>query len=281
MVVIVLSQTLPAQAGPPGQTRFAVTLEFTTLAQGNVGLVRISGDRVAGARARFMSRLIEFFSWEGEWYGLLSASMEQTPNAYPLQVFAWFEDGRRDTWEGQVEVVQAVFRRQDVTVASELGYLLEPEIDRSERARLMSLFSQTTPVRYWNGPFIRPTSGEFTSPFGAWRLYNESQWARHTGVDMRGPMGTPLVAPAAGRVVLAERLDIRGNYVLIDHGYGIYSGLAHLSEIHVTRGQMVRQGQVVGVSGDTGRSSGPHIHWEMAVNGEWVDPAQFLEVGLP
>ena len=95
-----------------------------------------------------------------------------------------------------------------------------------------------TPTRYWDGPFQKPLDAEFTSPFGAWRLYNNSLWGRHTGIDLRGPAGTPLLAPAAGRVVLAERLDVRGNYVLIDHGWGIYSGLAHLSEIHVTRGQL-------------------------------------------
>jgi murein DD-endopeptidase MepM/ murein hydrolase activator NlpD len=282
LLMFILAQAVPAaRADPNEQAEFTVALDFTTLAQGNVGLVRVSAENAAGVRARFLNRLINFYLQDGVWYCLLSTNMEQDPGVYPLQVFAWFADGSRQTWEGQVEVVDGGFIRQDVTLASELGYLLEPEIDRAERVRLTSIFNQVTPIRYWESDFILPTPTEFTSPFGAWRLYNGVLWGRHTGADLRGPLGTPLVAPAAGRVVLAEHLDVRGNYVLIDHGYGIYSGLAHLSEIHVTRGQMVRQGQVVGVSGSTGRSSGPHIHWEVAVNGEWVDPVQFLTVDLP
>jgi murein DD-endopeptidase MepM/ murein hydrolase activator NlpD len=76
-------------------------------------------------------------------------------------------------------------------------------------------------------------------------------------------------------------MDIRGNFVAVDHGYGIYSTYSHLSMIHVTRGQQVVKGQIIGLTGDTGRSSGPHFHWEMAVNGEFVDSVQFTETWLP
>jgi len=282
VIIGLLAGAVPAtQAHPIDPTGYQVQLDFEALRQGTVGLVRVSGFSVAGARMRFLNRLIAFYPRGDAWYGLVAVNMEQNPNTYPLEVFVWFEDGRRQTWTHEVTVLDGEFIRQDVTLASNLGYLLEPEIDRAERARLMGIFSQVTPIHYWDGPFIKPTPGEFTSPFGAWRLYNESLWGRHTGIDMRGAMGTPMQATAAGRVVLAERMDVRGNYVLLDHGWGIYSGYAHLSEIHVTRGQVVRQGQVLGISGNTGRSSGPHIHWEMAVNGEWVDPSQFLEVSPP
>jgi hypothetical protein len=281
VLVAVLAAWPSAVTADSGDPSYVVALEFEAIAQGQAGLVHVSGQGVAGARAFFLNKLIEFFPGETDWYGLLAAGMTQNANAYPLEVLVWFEDGTRQTWEGEVVVVDAGFIRQEVTVAASLGRLLEPEIDRAERARLVSAFSQFTDIHYWEGAFIVPTPGEFTSPFGAWRLYNEVLWGRHTGADLSGPMGTPLVAPAAGRVVIAELLDVRGNYVLIDHGYGVFSGLAHMSEIHVTRGQIVRQGQVLGVSGNTGRSSGPHIHWEMAVNGEWVDPEHFLTLELP
>jgi murein DD-endopeptidase MepM/ murein hydrolase activator NlpD len=271
-------QSITAQEAEP--LRFAVELGFEALGQGRTGQLAVTGDEIAGARARFLNRLVEFYEQDGAWYGLLAANMEQKPGAYPLEIFAWFDDGARQTWQGEVTVVDGEFIRQDVTIADDLGYLLEPEVDRAERARLTALFSESSTIRYWTS-FAKPLDAEFTSAFGAWRLYNEALWGRHTGVDLRGPAGTPLLAPAAGRVVLAEKLDVRGNYVLIDHGWGVYSGVAHLSEIHVTRGQIVRQGQVIGISGSTGRSSGPHIHWEMAVNGEWIDPQAFLELATP
>lgn len=269
------------QAQEGGAVDFEVELRFETLQQGSVGIMHVAGDGIAGVRARFLNRLIDFYDDEaGDWYGLLAANMEQKPQAYPLEIFAWYEDGTRQTWQGEVLVVDGGFIRQDVTIGDNLGYLLEPEVDRSERARLGSLFNEVTPIHYWE-TFGKPLEDEFTSPFGAWRLYNESLWGRHTGVDLRGPAGSPLLAAAAGRVVLAEKLDVRGNYVLIDHGWGVFSGIAHLSEIHVTRGQVVQQGQVIGLSGSTGRSSGPHIHWEMAVNGEWIDPQLFLDLDVP
>jgi hypothetical protein len=282
LVLVGTASGVLAQAGPDG--RYAVTLEFEGLAQGNVGVVTVTGEAIAGARARFLNRLIDFYPGEDAWHGLLAANMEQSVDDYPLEVFVWFEDGERETWEGTVAVVEPdpPFIRQDITIASNLGYLLEPEVDRSERARLTAIFAETTTIHYWDSAgFTKPLNTDFTSPFGAWRLYNEALWGRHTGIDMKGASGTPLLAPASGRIVLAEDLDIRGGYVLIDHGWGIYSGIAHLSELYVTRGQVVQQGQVVGISGSTGRSSGPHIHWEIAVNGEWVDPAQFLNIAIP
>lgn len=278
LILIMLAGAIQAAADEP---RLTVTPGFSTLAQGNVGLLTVQGVGLAGVRARFLNRLIDCYERNEVWYCLLAVNMEQQPNPYLLEVYGWFDDGTRETWTAQVTVIATEFMRQDVTITGDLGYLLEPEVDRAERARLSAIFNRVTPVHYWRGAFARPLEAEFTSPFGAWRLYNESLWGRHTGADLRGPAGTPLLAPAAGRIALAERLDVRGNYVLIDHGLGVYSGLAHLSEIYVTRGQYVRQGQVIGISGSTGRSSGPHIHWEVAVNGEWVDPAQFLEVAAP
>jgi murein DD-endopeptidase MepM/ murein hydrolase activator NlpD len=94
-------------------------------------------------------------------------------------------------------------------------------------------------------------------------------------------VGTPVYAIASGEVVYADRLDIRGNYVLLHHGWGIYSGYAHFSQLGVQVGQRVEAGQFIGLSGNTGRSSGPHLHWEIAIQGEWIDSLAFLDLWLP
>jgi murein DD-endopeptidase MepM/ murein hydrolase activator NlpD len=86
---------------------------------------------------------------------------------------------------------------------------------------------------------------------------------------------------ANGVVAFAGQLDIRGNYIVINHGWGVYTGYAHLSQINVERGQTLTAGQIIGASGNSGRSSGPHLHWEIAVNGEWIDGVLFLEMWLP
>jgi murein DD-endopeptidase MepM/ murein hydrolase activator NlpD len=121
-----------------------------------------------------------------------------------------------------------------------------------------------------------------TAQFGEFRTFNGTNVpARHTGWDLRAPVGTEVRTMGAGVVAYAGLLDIRGNHVVIDHGYGIYSGYSHLSQIHVTRGQTIYPNQIIGVSGNTGRSGGPHLHWEIAINGKWVDSADFLQMWLP
>ena len=162
------------------------------------------------------------------------------------------------------------------------GYLLDTETERNELARLESMLTTVTPERIWDETgFQMPILAALTSPFGAFRSFNSTLNTRHTGWDIRTTLGTPVMASAAGRVVYAGELEIRGNYVLIDHGYGVYSGYAHFTTTHVTRGQMVEKGQIIGTTGDTGRTSGPHFHWEMAVNGNWVNCVQFLEMWQP
>jgi murein DD-endopeptidase MepM/ murein hydrolase activator NlpD len=103
----------------------------------------------------------------------------------------------------------------------------------------------------------------------------------HTGIDFCGGEGLPIFAPAAGRVVFAAPLTVRGNATIIDHGWGVYSGFWHQSEIQVNVGDVVEQGQVIGLVGGTGRSTGPHQHWEVWVNGVQVDPLNWLNQAYP
>jgi hypothetical protein len=261
-----------------------VELFFNSIAQGQIGLVHVHGEGIAGARARLFNNLVDFFPIDGDgFYGLLSAGMEQNPRTYDLTIFAWYEDNRRVSIVIPVEVVRGSFIRQEITMAPDRAYLVDAEIERGELARLESIFSQYTPERLWDDKgFQMPIlNSQLTSPFGAFRNFNGILQTRHTGWDIRTTMGVPVMASSAGVVAYAGRLDIRGNLVVVDHGFGIYSTYSHLSQIHVTRGQSIVKGQIIGVTGDTGRSSGPHFHWEMAVNGDFVDSVQFTETWLP
>jgi murein DD-endopeptidase MepM/ murein hydrolase activator NlpD len=200
-----------------------------------------------------------------------------------VAIFAWYEDNTRVTLNVPVEVVTGGFIRQEITMAPDRAYLVDAEIERNELARLESIFSQTIAERLWDDqgfqmPILNST---LTSPFGAFRNFNGTLQTRHTGWDIRTTLGVPVMASASGEVAFAGRLDIRGNIVVINHGYGVYSTYNQLSQIHVTRGQSIVKGQIIGVTGDTGRSSGPHFHWEMAVNGDFVDSIQFTQTWLP
>ncbi|MBL8165344.1 MAG: M23 family metallopeptidase [Anaerolineae bacterium] len=261
------------------------TLEFffTELEQGQTGLLHVSGAGMAGARARFVNNLIDFFPMPDGFYGLLAVNMEQSPRTYDLDIFVWYDDGTRQTINTQFEVITGGFIKQDVTLAPDKAYLIDPEVERDELARLESVFSTITLERLWDSEgFQLPIpGGELTSPFGAFRTFNQSFQTRHTGWDIRATLGQPIMASAKGTVAFAGFMEIRGNLVVIDHGYGVFTTYAHLGQVHVTRGQSVNEGQVLGTVGNTGRTSGPHFHWEVAVNGGFVDANQFMLMWKP
>ncbi len=258
---------------------------FDRVPQGQTGLVQVQTlDERALAQVQVVAfgRTVSFFAVDGEgFYGLFAVNMEQAPRDYPITFEVTFEDGEQRTVETMLKVSLGQFIRQDVFIPEDRLYLVDPVIERNEFARLGSILANGIPDPLWRGPWIYPTQGRRASPYGIFRTFNESVPARHTGWDMSVPLGTPIQTMGAGQVAFAGQLDIRGNYVLIDHGGGIFSGYAHMSQIHVTRGQRVSQGQIVGTVGSTGRSSGPHMHWEVIVNGQWVDSYQFAEMWMP
>lgn len=255
---------------------------FSEIKQGGIGLVHVHGPDIASVRGRFFNHAITFFLNGDGWYGLLTADMDLSPRAYNLDLAVGLADGTSVALSGEVNVVAGGFIRQEFNVPADRAYLLDPELERAEFARLDSILSAYTPQALWSTEGFRlPINSEITSPFGAFRTLNQTTQTRHTGWDLRAAVGTPVVAMGAGRVAYAGRLDIRGDYVMIDHGYGIFSGYAHLSQVHVTRGQSVAAGQIIGLSGNSGRSNGPHLHWEVAVEGAWVDSVQFLATWLP
>ncbi|OGO17040.1 MAG: hypothetical protein A2Z14_09000 [Chloroflexi bacterium RBG_16_48_8] len=164
----------------------------------------------------------------------------------------------------------------DETVDSEM-IKLEDEV-------IYSIVNQITDERYWQGIFQFPTSytDSFPSYFGSRRNYNNQgyNWY-HTGLDLYGGVGTPIFAPASGRVVYTGFLDARGNVTYIDHGWGVFTGYLHQSAIEVTIGDWVKTGQQIGLVGATGRVTGPHLHWEIWVGGIPVDPLEWTSEEFP
>ncbi|GAB4428212.1 MAG: M23 family metallopeptidase [Anaerolineae bacterium] len=281
LILIVLTSAGVVAAQAPSARPIIINYDFKWIRQGSVGIVRVTGPDLADVRAVFQERVHPFY-WDGQRFvGLIAADMEQDVGSYPLQVWVRYQDGSSERIDKTIEVNYGEFGRADVVLPASLTPLLDQQVEDEEMTRLQSFFRRFTPERYWAaGGFVIPSANPRIGPFGTWRLYNGTVWRRHTGLDIRMPMSTPVTATGSGRVVLATTLAIRGGYVLIDHGWGIYSGYAHLSELLVVPGQWVRQGDVIGLSGMNGRSAGAHLHWEMVVGGTWVDPEQFVSLGL-
>lgn len=254
------------------------------LPQGETRLFRVVGDDITAVTATWQGGLVDFWpADDGAFYGLLSVHMEaDTGIATPLSVTASYDDGTRTTLSADMQIVLGSFIAQNVTLPPAKGYLLDPALERSELARLESLIARVTPERFWDETgFQLPIANALTSPFGAFRTFNAALSTRHTGWDIRTTLGVSVMAMAAGRVAYVGTLPIRGDYVLIDHGYGVYSGYAHCSDTFVEYDDPIAKGQTICVTGNTGRTSGPHFHWETAVNGVWVDAVQLLELWMP
>ena len=182
-----------------------------------------------------------------------------------------------------VRVQSGGYGQQLITIPDDLNYLLAPEIRASEDAILGTIYSQFSETQQWEGLFTLPvTSTIVTAPYGDARSYNGGPFEIfHTGVDLGGSIGTPILAPANGTVVFTDTMDLHGNIVVIDHGLGVMSAYFHLSEFFVNAGDVVTVGQPVGAGGNTGLSSGPHLHWELRVNNVAVDGRQWTQAPFP
>ena len=145
-----------------------------------------------------------------------------------------------------------------------------------EYAQAMKIYGTATPENYVKSEYIVPMDSKITSSFGKARIYNSTLNGYHSGTDFRAKIGTPIIASNDGKVVLARDRFYAGNSIIIDHGQGIYTCYYHLSEFKVKEGDMVSKAQVIGLSGDTGRITGPHLHFSVRVGGLQVDPLQLI-----
>lgn len=134
-----------------------------------------------------------------------------------------------------------------------------------------------TPDTYFAEPFEWPAKGVISGVYGSQRIFNGKPRRPHFGVDVAAPTGTPVVAPADGIVTLAQSdMFYEGGLVFLDHGHGLIGYFMHMSKLEVKPGQHVKRGQKIGEIGQTGRTTGPHVHWGMTWRGTYVDPATLV-----
>ncbi len=180
-----------------------------------------------------------------------------------------------------IELVSGGYGSEALIVPPET---LDPANTGPEDALIQQVVDVYSPEKLWSGVFAFPTDYYQTFPsfFGTRRSYNGSAYSYyHTGLDLYGSTSTPIYAPARGRVALTQQLTVRGNVTYIDHGWGVYSGFLHQSQILVEPGDLVEQGQIIGYVGGTGRVTGPHLHWEIWVGGVPVDPLSWTQLEYP
>ncbi|WP_207259986.1 peptidoglycan DD-metalloendopeptidase family protein [Desulfovibrio sp. Huiquan2017] len=213
---------------------------------------------------------------------LLGAGLREEPGVRSVEVVAriW---GHERRFSRTVEMVPSAWDSEVLTVAPKMVHPPKSARERIKREHetLKAALAKVSPERYWRAPLFRPVKGRMLSRFGLYRTFNGNVAARHTGLDFRAWLGTPIHAVAAGRVALVRALYYGGNSVLIDHGNGFFTMSCHLSATKVKEGDMVKPGQVIGLSGATGRVTGAHLHLAAFVLGAVVDPEPFFAGTVP
>lgn len=202
------------------------------------------------------------------------------PGLFPLELAYTARSGVTVSRTFSINVVDGGYPSQEINLPPDRGALLAPEITAAELVTVTQAWAASdTPIQ-WNAAFLRPIGGEYatTSAYGIRRSYDGGPYNNyHAGQDFGAPAGVTVTVPANGIVSWAGPLVVRGNAVIIDHGQGVFTGYWHLSEIFVTPGQIVGAGDLLGLVGNTGLSTGAHLHWELRIYGIAVDPMQFLE----
>jgi len=262
-----------------------ITVSPSPVVQGQTLVVEVRSRAEMSLSGQFLGQDLLFEPGAGTYWALVGVDALTEPAGYPLLLtIEEADNGDRLTMQETLDVAQGSFTRYNVVVPADRQGLLDPTLGEAERKTVNKVFDVVTPVQQWQGTFGYPLVGQpiTTAPFGQRRSYSGGPVSGyHSGLDLDGETGTPVYAPAAGTVVMAEPLQVRGRVVILDHGLGVLTGFWHLSQIDVTLGQVISRGEVVGLVGNTGLSTGSHLHWEMRVKGVPVDSLQWTRQAFP
>lgn len=199
---------------------------------------------------------------------------------YPLRLDLMQEAGSPVSINANLQIIAGGYGFENITINN--TELLAPAIENAELDLLTRITTPFSQEKHWQASLSLPAAATMNARFGTLRSYNGSPYDRyHRGVDFAGATGAAVLAAADGIVVLADLLKIRGYTTVIDHGWGLYSVYAHQHSIQAGLGEQVSSGQVIGTIGSTGRSTGPHLHWEVWLNGVNVDPLQWVQQVFP
>ena len=278
----------PAQesAAAPAAASWQLRTEPAALANGAPAVLFVAAPMKLQALTGTWTGHKIFFTFDPashSWYALFGTSINCAPGSYPLVL------------EGRTDAGATVSFQQDLAVVGQNYPLVELKVQHSFTApspRLLRrikreeilkhrVFAESSEARLWRGPFAAPVREPVTEAFGVRRIFNGELKTEHLGLDYHAPRGTRVRAANSGRVILARHLFFEGNCVIVDHGQGLMTLYMHLSKFKVKKGQRVRRGQLLGLSGATGRATGPHLHLAVRWEGMYLDPAQLLKLDLP
>jgi murein DD-endopeptidase MepM/ murein hydrolase activator NlpD len=285
LVLAVMMFTLRSGA----QTSPRVTITPAAVVAGSPELIRVhlpegAALNGAGLGGELLGQKLQFFRGRDKqaWYALAGVDVKAQTGPSTLKISARMASGAPLDLSRGVEILPARYRTGTLTVAPKF---VEPGPDDLTRIKAevelkSKVFASSTAEPLWSGNFRAPVHSPPTDSFGTRRMFNGKLASVHEGMDFRAATGTPVHAGNSGVVVLAQPLYYEGNCVVIDHGLGLFTISMHLSRTDVHVGDRVAAGQLLGLSGATGRVTGPHLHWAVRWQNAYLDPAKMLRMDL-
>jgi len=262
----------------------AITLTPAVVEAGSPELIRVDAPATASLDGEWLGRKLQFFRSRDSraWYALAGVDVEAAPGPSTIKITVQSGGGVANALEKEVAIHPAHYKSGSLTVPPKFvepgpEELKQIEADSELKAKV---FAASAAEPLWAGSFRAPVTAAPTDSFGTRRMFNGKLASVHKGMDFRAPSGTVVRAGNSGVVVLARPLYYEGNCVIVDHGLGLYTISMHFSRIDVKEGQRVAQGQPLGLSGATGRVTGPHLHWAVRWQGAYLDPAKLLKLNL-
>lgn len=283
VAVVLFASVFPVNLLPSAPTELRGTDGQLSGKQGQVLLVTVPANgRATEVVGQFLGRRVPFFpDAVSSYVGLLGIDMQDAPGTHELAVEVRHPEGPRRL-SYNVLVMKEKYPLQHLTLPKGMVDLNEENLVRvkAEREQVRTVLDAVSRDRFWHGRFIEPVSGQVTGAFGRVRIINGQSRSPHNGEDITAPFGTAVVAANDGIARLTVDHFFSGKAVYVDHGLGLHSMYFHLSEVTVQDGEAVTRGQVIGRVGESGRATGPHLHWAVRLNGARVDPYSLVKLPL-
>jgi hypothetical protein len=273
-------------ASSPSSPDFSLSLEPATVPQGGVVVLRarpLTGHGPRELTVTWKDITAQGVAWKGgELMALVPVKLQQKPGTFPLTVWVTDARGTRHKATVSLTVTPGAFDTDELGVKRSFT-----EPNKAQRAQAKAdqetfeaLWKTLDRPRRWRGPFLLPVDNSLTAKFGTYRTINGHTKSRHMGLDVRGKRGDSILASNDGRVAVARPCFYSGNTVALDHGNGVVTLYFHMTRMAVKAGQLVKRGQLLGTVGDTGRVTGPHLHWGVKFSSVYVDPARVMALPL-
>ena len=272
----------------PALAQKASSVSWTpaSLASGSPCLFSVEAPYASAVFGQWQGHTLSFFRARNSaaWYALAGVDVVVKPGSYPLTIEITGSSGATQTLHRDVSLAEAPYKEVPLTVPDKF---VEPsaaalKIIAADKLVKDKVFAQTATRPTWSGRFTPPLRvAPSTDSFGTRRVFNGTLASIHRGLDYRAKPGTPVAAVNSGRIVLARPLYYEGNCVIVDHGLGLMTLYMHLSKLKVAEGARVRRGQIIALSGATGRATGPHLHLGLRWQGAYLDPAILFTLNLP